>query len=51
MNLDLKLKTIYGVLVRIDSIGLSIALEFSGLKHNKEMFDNSGMDPRRNIII
>jgi HK97 family phage portal protein len=30
----------------IDSIGLSIALEFSGLKHNKEMFDNNGMDPR-----
>ena len=30
----------------IDSIGLSIALEFSGLKHNREMFDNYGMDPR-----
>ncbi len=30
----------------IDSIGLSIALEFSGMKHNREMFENNGMDPR-----
>lgn len=30
----------------IDSIGLSIALEFHGMKHNRELFENSGMDPR-----
>lgn len=30
----------------IDSIGLSIALEFLGLKHNRELFENNGMDPR-----
>lgn len=30
----------------IDSIGLSIALEFMGMKHNKEIFENSGIDPR-----
>lgn len=30
----------------IDSIGLSIALEFHGMKHNREIFENSGLDPR-----
>lgn len=30
----------------IDSIGLSIALEFLGMKHNKDIFDNNGLDPR-----
>ncbi len=30
----------------IDSIGLSIALEFLGMQHNREMFENNGMDPR-----
>lgn len=30
----------------IDSIGLSIALEFQGMKHNRELFENSGIDPR-----
>ena len=30
----------------IDSIGLSIALEFSGLRHNRELLDNDAMDPR-----
>lgn len=30
----------------IDSIGLAIALEFQGMKHNREIFDNNGMDPR-----
>lgn len=29
----------------IDSIGLSIALEYAGLKHNREILDNGGMDP------
>lgn len=36
---------LWGISV-IDSIGLSIALEFMGLKHNKEIFENSGIDPR-----
>ena len=30
----------------IDSIGLSIALELEGMKHNREIFENSGIDPR-----
>lgn len=30
----------------IDSIGLSIALEFQGMKHNREIFENNGLDPR-----
>ncbi|MDO5849300.1 MAG: phage portal protein [Methanobrevibacter sp.] len=30
----------------IDSIGLAIALEFQGMKHNKEIFENNGIDPR-----
>lgn len=30
----------------IDSIGLSIALEFSGMKHNREIFENKGIDPK-----
>ncbi|WP_299523290.1 phage portal protein [uncultured Methanobrevibacter sp.] len=29
----------------IDSIGLSIALEFLGMKHNKDIFEHSGVDP------
>ncbi len=30
----------------IDSIGLAIALEFEGMRHNKEIFENNGIDPR-----
>lgn len=30
----------------IDKIGLSIALEFLGMKHNKEIFEDNGIDPR-----
>lgn len=30
----------------IDSIGLAISLEFQGMKHNKKIFENHGIDPR-----
>ena len=36
---------IWGV-SEIDSIGLSIALEFEGMKYNRDLFENHGMDPK-----
>lgn len=30
----------------IDSIGSSVAVEFLGMKHNRELLDNDGLDPR-----
>lgn len=30
----------------IDTIGLSVALDFLGMKHNKDLLDNDGLDPR-----
>lgn len=30
----------------IDTIGLSVALDFLGMKHNKDLLNNDGLDPR-----